>query len=160
MIIPLVEFAHIEGKNKENFYSLARENKKDGVYPGWYIPKEGKNKSPTKIDTKRFHDWYDRPLRIQKYASSKLYWMFRAINFNDFMLSAFMAKRSKYYTSIDSWNMFFSNGLFLQSTQIHPVKKPTMTTEFIKIGTKYLYLMHKWSWNKFDLSKLEEFYEI
>lgn len=115
------------------------QKKARGYSPEWHIKKN--NVSYVNIDSYLMST--SLKTRSWLYATDKLYWIFLATGHSVKDMSEIMAKRSKYFNDVRTWQTYLYNGLFeLNSGKIH-ILKPTMLFEFIRIGTKYLYLLKK-----------------
>lgn len=128
---------------------------KHGKYPSWFVhnPKRGL----TRIDADRYLKLMDTPKHTALYATSKLYWALKATNHSDSDIARLMVDKSKYFKSLSSWHVFITKYLFARMEVNNMLLEPTMLTEFVKIGTKHLYLLRKW--NRLDLSKVGDYYE-
>jgi hypothetical protein len=150
------DFAIQLGKNKNILRVQAHSYKKlHGRYPDWLVHSE--NRGETMINTEIYLKRLNIPIKASLYATSKLYWMLRATNHTDSQIARLMASKSKYFKSVDSWILFLARDLFMLTSFSKVIIEPTMLTEFVKHGTKYLYLLKKW--NKLDLTKEREFYD-
>lgn len=142
------------GLPEYTIYHQARAYKsRVGRYPKWYITRGSGAKIMINVELYMRH--YTLAERIHSYSSNKLYWAFRATNHSDYDIAKIMASRSSHFKNITSWQRFFDSDLFVTSNQL--VVKPTLRTEFVRCGTKYLYLLKKSG--KLDLSKEKEYYD-
>lgn len=125
-----------------NVHTTVHLFKKRGKTPEWLLPTTGKK---TYIKVKEFERWLTINERAKQYSTDKLYWLFMALGYTDRALSEFMTRKSKYYTCRTSWYGFFKNELFLvfDKQNYRGLYEPTMTTEFVRIGTRYIYNLHK-----------------
>lgn len=126
-----------------------------GKHPNWFIHHTERGK--TRIDSVLYKKKLELPTKTALYASNKLYYILRATNHNDSDIAHLMASRSKYFKNVKTWIMFLNRDLFMRVEFSRTITKPTMFTEFISCGTKYLYLMRKW--DKLDLSKEFDYYD-
>lgn len=150
------EFAIQLNKNRNLLRVQAFDYKKlHGKYPTWFV--HSKIRGQTMIDTDIYLKRLDLPAKATLYASNKLYWALRATNHSDSDMARLMASKSKHFNSVGAWIMFLSRGLFVNTAFYQLILEPTMLTEFVKIGTKHLYLLRKW--DRLDLSKEKEYYE-
>jgi len=153
-LMSLSAFAEQLGKKANLFNVQAFDYKKvHGVYPKWFIHSPIRNE--TMIDCNLYMRRIELPKIASLYATNKLYWIFVATGHTNSDISRIMVKRSKYFKSVKTWNTFFSSGLFKGASQA--IIEPTLLTEFVKVGTKYLYLLRKW--DKLDLSKEFDYYD-
>jgi len=127
-----------------------------GKYPNWFIHNAERGK--TRIDSVLYKKKLELPTKTALYASNKLYYMLRATNHNNSDIARLMASKSKYFKNVKTWIMFLSRDLFMRVEFSRSITKPTLFTEFVKVGTKYLYLLRKY--NKLDLSKESDYYEV
>lgn len=127
-----------------------------GKYPNWFIhnPERGK----TRIDSVLYKKKLELPSKIALYSTNKLYYMLRATNHNDSDMARLMASKSKHFKNVYTWLMWLSKDLFAQTQFSKSIVKPTLATEFIRIGTKHLYLLRKW--DKLNLEKESDYYEM
>lgn len=125
-----------------------------GNHPNWFIhnPERGK----TRIDSVLYKKKLELPTKTVLYASNKLYYMLRATNHNDSDIARLMASRSEHFKNVNTWIMFLSRDLFMRVQFSKSIVKPTLFTEFVKVGTKHLYLLRKW--DKLDLRKEFKYY--
>lgn len=147
-----------ELKQDNNLFNVqaAQYKKMFGKHPNWFIhhPERGK----TRIDSVLYKKKLELPTKTALYASNKLYYILRATNHNDSDIARLMASKSKHFKNVNTWIMFLNRDLFMRVEFSKSIVKPTLFTEFVSCGTKYLYLMRKW--DKLDLSKESDYYEM
>jgi len=156
-IIPLSHiqsyFPNISPENVSVAMHIYR--KKGKKEPDWLI--KVPNKRGHLVELKGFERWATLDERIKHYATTDLYWLFVAMGFNDYRMSKFFASRSKYYKTVSTWSDFFACRLFMRSDEqgYRVLYEPTRATEFVRIGTKYIYLLKKWG--KFEIKDKDVF---
>ncbi|MDQ1340773.1 MAG: hypothetical protein QG567_1931 [Campylobacterota bacterium] len=126
-----------------------------GKYPNWFIHSAERGK--TRIDSVLYKKKLELPSKIALYSTNKLYYMLRATNHNDSDIARLMASKSKHFKNVNTWTMWLCKDLFIQTQFSKSITKPTLSTEFVKIGTKHLYLLRKW--DKLDLVKEFDYYD-
>ena len=132
------------GIKPENLHSKLLNYKKKGMVPKWLVPSAEGTKGH-KIKVKEFEEWLSLDQRIVLYGSTKLYWIFKALGHSDNAISKIIANRSQYFKDSASWNGFFTRTLFANSDNkyFRAFVQPTMGSEFVRIGTRHIYLLMK-----------------
>lgn len=147
-----------ELKQDNNLFNVqaSQYKKRFGKYPNWFI--HNGVRGETRIDSVLYKKKLELPTKTALYASNKLYYMLRATNHNDSDIARLLASRSEHFKKAHTWIMFLNRDLFMRVEFSKSIVKPTLFTEFVKVGTKYLYLLRKW--DKLELSKEAEYYEM
>lgn len=156
MVIKLSEIQEFfPSINKRNVHVIIHDYTKKGKVPKWLI--KAPNKKGYQIKVKEFEQWLTLDERIKEYGSNKLYWIFLAMGFNDFSLSKFFSEKSKHFKNSTSWYLFFTHNLFARSDaqSRRSLYEPTRSTEFVRIGTRYIYDLLKSG--KFEIKNKEIF---
>ena len=131
-----------KGLKPSNIYSQVNKLKKLGREPKWL---ERKSSKVAYVDINELEKYMTLDNRAKDYANNNLYWLFMSLGYSNFSLSGLMAKKSKCFKSKHSWNYFFSVTLwsYSETVMFNPIDEPSMLSEFIRIGTRYIYLLNK-----------------
>jgi len=140
MLITIIEANRLTGKSRDYLSVVASIYKKErGVHPKWYIKNGGK----AMINFKEYERQSTVPHRASIYATTKLYWCLQAIGMTDSDICRMLSERSEHFKSVISWQSFVASELFASSLTNKISARPSLLFEFVKISTKYLYLLKK-----------------
>ena len=133
---------YFEGLKPSNIYTQVSKLKKLGREPKWL---ERESSKIAYIDINGLEKYMTLDNRAKDYANTSLYWLFIALGYSNFSLSGLMAEKSNYFTSKYSWGYFFSVTLwsYPETVMFNTIDEPSMLSEFIRIGTKHIYLLNK-----------------
>lgn len=155
-LITPIEMSERLGKSSKYIYNkICVYRQKYKKNPKWLV--KGKKRGENFIDLRVYEQSAELSDRMFEYCSEKLYWLLRATNHSNKDIAELMSKKSKYFKSKHSWIVFFSKDLFVENQAKHQLDEPNRLSEFIRIGTKHLYLLKKW--NKLDLSVSDKYYD-
>ena len=140
MLITIKEANDITGKSRDYLSVVASTYRKEyGKYPKWFI----KYNKKAMIDFKEYERQSTVSHRASLYATTKLYWCLQAIGMSDSDICRMLSERSVYFKSVMSWQSFIASELFASSMTNKISSRPSLLFEFVKISTKYLYLLKK-----------------
>ena len=145
MLIKLSEVqSHFPSISPSNVHVITNSLRRRGKPPQWLVP-PSRGKKGYKIDIDKFEYWLKTNDRIKTYGMDKLYWLFVALGFSDRDMANFFSAQSRYFKISNSWYGFFATNLFIvgEEQNYRMMLKPTMLTEFVRIGTRYIYDLHK-----------------
>ena len=144
MVIKLSEIQHYYPKiSQSNLRVMVHSLAQKGKRPKWLIGERGKK--GLMIDITLFERHLSLPVELRSYCTDKLYWIFKSLGMSDNKMANLFKERSKYFKDTNSWYGFFANRMFYRADDKGYVGfyQPTMHSEFLRIGTKYIYLLNK-----------------
>ena len=141
--------------SQRNLRVIVHSLEKRGKRPKWVIGERGKK--GLMLDTALFDRHLSLHVELKNYCTDKLYWIFRSLGMNDNQMAKLFKERSKYFKDTNSWHGFFAYRMFNRADDNGYVGfyQPTMHSEFLRIGTKYIYLLNKAG--KFEVKDREIF---
>lgn len=141
--------------SQRNLRAIVHSLEKRGKRPKWVIGERGKK--GLMLDTALFDRHLSLHVELKNYCTDKLYWIFRSLGMNDNQMAKLFKERSKYFKDTNSWHGFFAYRMFNRADDNGYVGfyQPTMHSEFLRIGTKYIYLLNKAG--KFEVKDREIF---
>jgi hypothetical protein len=144
-LISAIEASERYGKSEETLYSTACQfKKKHGHSPKWFV----KDNGTIKIDVCEFEKYSEIERKAWIYntdSETGLFWLFtETLAINQITLSKIFAEKSLVFKKPESWNQFFSYGLFRVTEDMVRVEpRYTMNLDFLAIGSRLIYLYIK-----------------